>query len=343
MRGARPLSRSIDLHQDLTVLVVCGVATVVLTRGFLAATGYPQVGGSKLHIAHVLWGGLLLLAALIAVVSFLNPGARLGASIFGGVGFGLFIDEVGKFVTKDVNYFYKPAIAIIYVAFIALFALVRWLSKRGYDGREATLNGLEALMRAAVGRLDAPERARVIALLDRTGVADPLAAGVRAMLGVADVEPERRTLARRVSDELGRVWRRLTSHRLFRAGLFAALFVAAAISAAETAWVVRHGFARLSFGQAMFAGTNVVADLMLVAGAVALSRSLLAALHWYDHAVLIEITVGQVFLFGSEQLEASLDLVALLAVFAVLRWAIRYESANPSSVASSSSGSVRRL
>jgi hypothetical protein len=343
VRGARPLSRNIDLHQDLTVLVVCGVATVVLTRGFLAATGYPQVGGSKLHIAHVLWGGLLMLLALIAVVSFLNPGVRLLASLVGGVGFGLFIDEVGKFVTKDVNYFYKPAIAIIYVAFIALFALIRWLSKRGYDGREATLNALEGLMRSAVGRLDGPERARVIALLDSTGVDDPLARGVRALLAAAAVDPEQRPFARRVSDELGRVWRELTAHRLFRTGLFAALIVAAAVSAAETAWLLRHGFSRLSLGQAMFAGTNVVADLMLVAGAFALSRSLLAALHWYDHAVLIEITVGQVFLFGSEQLEASLDLVALLIVFAVLRWAIGYESLNPSSVASTSVGSVRRL
>jgi len=30
-------------------------------------------------------------------------------------------------------------------------------------------------------------------------------------------------------------------------------------------------------------------------------RSLLSALHWSDHAVLIEITVAQVFLYTSEQ------------------------------------------
>ncbi len=343
MRGARPLSRSIDLHQDLTVLVVCGVATVVLTRAFLAATGYPQVGGSKLHIAHVLWGGLLLLASLIAVVSFLNPGARLAASVTGGVGFGLFIDEVGKFVTKNVDYFYKPAIAIIYVSFIALFAVIRWLSRRGYDAREATLNALEALMRAAVGRLDASERSELIALLDRTGAGSPLDRGVRSLLDAIPAEPERETLAGRLSAALARLWGSLTSHRLFRAGLFATLLAAAAISAAETAWLLRHGIAQLSFAQAMFAGTTVVADLLLVAGAFALSRSLLSALHWYDHAVLLEITVGQVFLFGSEQLEATLNLLALLVVFALLRWAIRYESANPSSVASSRPGSVRRL
>jgi len=65
-------ARSFDLHQHLTTLFVCAVATVLFTRALLAATGYPQVGGSSLHIAHVLWGGLLLLAAMIAVLAFLS-------------------------------------------------------------------------------------------------------------------------------------------------------------------------------------------------------------------------------------------------------------------------------
>ena len=128
-------ARSYDLHQQLTLLFVCAVATVVFTRGFLAATGYPQVGGSKLHIAHVLWGGLLLLAALLSTLAFLSPATKPVAAVVGGIGFGLFIDEVGKFVTKDVNYFYRPAIAIIYVCFVVLFGVIRWLSRRGFSAR----------------------------------------------------------------------------------------------------------------------------------------------------------------------------------------------------------------
>jgi hypothetical protein len=34
---------------------------VIVTRLFLALTGYPQIGNSVLHIAHALWGALLLL------------------------------------------------------------------------------------------------------------------------------------------------------------------------------------------------------------------------------------------------------------------------------------------
>jgi hypothetical protein len=322
----RPPARSYDLHQHLTTLLVCAVATVVLTRAFLAATGYPQVGGAKLHIAHVLWGGLLMLGSLVATLAFLSPAAKTAAAIAGGIGFGLFIDEVGKFVTKDVNYFYKPAIAIIYVAFLVFFGVIRFLSRRGFRKDEATLIGLEALMRAAGGSLSEQRKAHTLALLDQTHDDGELARGVRDLLRHSSAPEGQTALAVRASDELGRVWRVLTAHRLFRTGLFTVLVVAGLISAAETGWLLRHGFGSLSFSQSMFALTTVVADLLLLAGALSVRRSLLGALHWYDHAVLLEITVGQVFLYGSEQLEATLDLLVLLVVFGLLRWAIHYET-----------------
>lgn len=327
LRLRRP-ARSYDLHQHLTVLFVCAVATVIFTRGFLAATGYPQVGGSKLHIAHVLWGGLLLLTALLATLAFLSPATKPIASVLGGVGFGLFIDEVGKFVTKDVNYFYRPAIAIIYVCFVVLFGVIRWLSRRRFSAQEATLSGLDALQRAAVGALSAERRTHILNLMASTGADSPLAQSVRELLVRSASEPELHPpLTHRLSKSLERLWVPLTGHRLFRQGVFALLCVAAAISAGEAGWLLRDGLGHLSFSQRAFTLTTVVADLALLIGGIRLSRSLLSALHWYDHAVLLEITVGQVFLYTSEQLAATLNLVALLIVWSLIRWTIQFETA----------------
>ena len=44
------------------------IATVGLVRAFLIVTGYPKVGGHGLHVAHVLWGGLLMGAAIAIVM-----------------------------------------------------------------------------------------------------------------------------------------------------------------------------------------------------------------------------------------------------------------------------------
>lgn len=60
--------------------LVTGVATVLLTRGLLAATGYPQVGGGGLHVAHVRWGGLLMALGFLVLLSFAGPVARPAGS-----------------------------------------------------------------------------------------------------------------------------------------------------------------------------------------------------------------------------------------------------------------------
>jgi hypothetical protein len=327
MRLRRP-ARSYDLHQQLTTLFVCAVATVIFTRAFLAATGYPQVGNSTLHIAHVLYGGLLLLAGLVSTLAFLSPATKPIAAVAGGIGFGLFIDEVGKFVTKDVNYFYRPAIAIIYVSFVGLFGLIRWLSRRGFNAEEATLIGLESLQRASVGALSEERRTSVLALLQTTGADSPLAGSVRELLEKSAPDPKLRPpLSRRISAHAAVVWTALTAHRLFRRLLFGVLGFAAAISAAEVGWLLRNGIGQLSFSQRAFTLTTIVADVVILIGALRLSRSLLAALRWYDHAVLLEITVGQIFLYSSEQLAATLNLVALLGLWRLLRWAIEFEGA----------------
>lgn len=113
----------------LDVYLISALVAVVVTRLFLKLTDYPQLGGEGFHIAHVLWGGLLMAIGTLLLLLAEKPNRRL-AAIVGGAGFGLFIDEVGKFVTADVDYFYQPAAMIIYVTLLVMWVVGRWLVTR---------------------------------------------------------------------------------------------------------------------------------------------------------------------------------------------------------------------
>jgi uncharacterized membrane protein YwzB len=110
------------------VLVTCAL-TVALTRLFLVLTGYPQIGNSTFHLAHALWGGLALFLAAIMALVVHNRGAVVIVALLSGVGFGLFVDEVGKFITQKNDYFFPLAAPIVY-ACLLLILLLTELARR---------------------------------------------------------------------------------------------------------------------------------------------------------------------------------------------------------------------
>ncbi len=102
----------------LSVVLLSFAASVSLTRLFLSLTGYPQIGGGELHIAHALWGGLLLFIAALLPLIIANRWVFGTSATLAGIGVGLFIDEVGKFITQRNDYFYPAAAPIIYTFFL---------------------------------------------------------------------------------------------------------------------------------------------------------------------------------------------------------------------------------
>jgi hypothetical protein len=125
----RPVKREGSVQYMAFVLVSFAVS-VSLTRLFLSLSNYPQVGNGELHIAHVLWGGLLLFIAALLPLLISNRRAYKAASILTGVGIGLFIDEVGKFITQKNDYFYPAAAPIIYIFFMLTLMLLLQLRRQ---------------------------------------------------------------------------------------------------------------------------------------------------------------------------------------------------------------------
>ena len=166
-RTHKPVKRE-DAEHYLVAALLGFAASVILIRLFLELTGYPQVGNSELHIAHVLWGGLLLFGASLLPLIFANRWVYKAGALLAGVGVGLFIDEVGKFITQSNNYFFPAAAPIIY-AFFLLTVLVYLQVRRPHsrDARVELYHALAKFEEVLDHGLDAQERADLNARLYR--------------------------------------------------------------------------------------------------------------------------------------------------------------------------------
>jgi len=168
MRPSRSGSRVIGARREyaeryLLITIAAFATTVALTRWYLDIAGYPTIGGGDLHVAHVLWGGLALVIAVLLPMLFVGHRALLLSALLGGIGVGLFIDEVGKFLTTTNDYFYAPAAPIIYGG-ILLFVLLWFVVRRSRSASEYDVTHalLAALQDSTDGRLTREQRDGVV-------------------------------------------------------------------------------------------------------------------------------------------------------------------------------------
>jgi len=157
----RPVQRQGAGHYLLLTLLSFA-ASVTLTRLFLELTGYPQLGGGTFHIAHVLWGGLLLYIAALLPLIFANRWVYTIGAVLGGAGVGLFIDEVGKFITAENDYFFPLAAPIIYAFFLLTVLLYNRMRRPVLRQPRAELyQALDAMEEVLEHDLDPEERSEL--------------------------------------------------------------------------------------------------------------------------------------------------------------------------------------
>jgi hypothetical protein len=323
--------------ESLDLFLVAALLTVLTLRVYLKATNYPKIGGGGLHIAHVLWGGLGMVVAIMILLTFVTSGIRPIAALIGGLGFGAFIDELGKFVTSDNNYFFKPTAALIYVVFAALVLAVRWIRRSGpMTPTESLVNAIELSSDLAAGRLSSTDRDRALALLAAADQTNPLVPALRQEFLSAPVQSITPSRLARIAAAARRRYVATVATQWFRrtlAGLFAVqalgvgllvlygLIVAGAAAtgsaSAQTALVQAERAGPIGFIEGTAA---LVAAGFTVVGIIWLPRSRVRAYHAFELAILVDLLLAQPFMLLDAGFYGFFEVLVDLALLATLRY-----------------------
>ena len=330
--------RRTNAGELLDIFLIMAVGTLLTIRFFLAATGYPQVGGGELHIAHMLWGGLGMMAALVVVFTLQGHLWLAVAAAGGGAGFGTFIDELGKFITKDNDYFFKPTIALIYLIFVVLYLVFRSIGRfRKLSHQERLVNALDLAKESEMHELDPRDREAALGLLAGCDQTDDTVVALQTLLRhTPTVEDATRTRLARFDAGARGLYQRTVDRRWFKL-VFVGFFVIVALVSLAAGVVAVAGYLAgglsggnlapsdadlVSIGQLL---TAIAIGLFTLLGVVVWRRGRLAAYRWFVRAVLVGIFVGGFLNFYQSQLGALVDLVLLVLVWACLRLMIAQE------------------
>jgi hypothetical protein len=312
----------VDGPELVESFIVAAVAAILTIRGLLAAFGYPSIGGRHLHIAHMLWGGLLMVVALLLTLGFVGRGVRHIAAGVGGIGFGTFIDELGKFVTRNNDYFYAPTVALIYALFVLLYIGVRALQRGRLTSTEALANALDLAQEAVRHDLDSDEKKRALELLARSDPSNPVVAPLTtALTAIAAIPPTRqgpltllRSRARSVYRWLvQRWWFPLVVVVMFVAHSGIALVQAALVAPRLTVVIALAGAALLAGGLGVGAYRRARPGIAAVLGLAAVLAAILGlgGIGWSRRGVSLSF-------FEAADLVSSV-LPAIIVVVGVLR------------------------
>ncbi len=321
------------------------MSAVLAIRFILRITGYPSLGGARFHIAHMLWGGLLMAVALLLCLSFLGNRTRLSAALIGGIGFGTFIDEIGKFITRDNDYFYQPSIALIYITFVLIYIAFRDLQmRRGISREEYLVNAINDLEEAVINDLQPEERDRALRYLGAIAEKDELTSALAAVIERASIQPQPHGWLRRIreyvvagyeavlarSNRFGGLITLFVLQLVVNAGTVA-LIVAGNLSAgivAEASGQRSGALGLLPISDWLLILSTLIPSIFVVTAVIALRRSRMTALHFFHRAVLLSICFTEVFVFYRNQAAALLVLAFNLFSLACVNVVITRETRN---------------
>ncbi len=288
--------RNIEADSYRENFIVSAVVSVFVIRIFLELTNYPQLGGGSFHIAHMLWGGFFMMAALFILLSFMSQKAASVAALLGGIGFGAFIDELGKFVTKDNDYFFQPTIALIYIIFVLLFLISRFIPRyREISQREYLVNAIEMIKESAINDFDREEEKRAAEYLKKCDPKNPIVRSLKKLLSDLDVVPAPKPGIFTRFRQMLRVY----YYRIAKSGFITNLVIV--FLTAQTVWIFTTsillfvGKPSLPFSETGQLYSSILAGAFVLIGLFALRLSRYEAFRYFQIAMLITIFLTQFF------------------------------------------------
>lgn len=309
--------RNFEAGQLLEAFLLSSVGSILIIRFYLHLTGYPQIGSGELHIAHMLWGGLLMLISILFLLLFLSKSIKFWAAILGGVGFGTFIDELGKFITRDNNYFFEPTVSIIYVIFILFFIIIQLLTRKIRASKaEYLINTLETIKLGINHSLNSQEQALAKQFLEQCDPADLDVKILEEFLNKLSIQPTKVTFWNKLKTGLEDFYLNLTKQKFFHLlviiifigqlafSLFHSAVVTDVISdylnlGGEQVPAADRSF--LEFGYVIF---STLSNIFILIGVIRIFSSRLKAFEMFRIAILINVFLVSFFDFYQVQFEA---------------------------------------
>jgi len=305
--------RNVEFAQLFDTFFITAITTILVIRFYLKVTGYPQIGGSTLHISHLLPGSLFMLAAVLVLLAAVNRGARGFAAFLAGLGFGFVWDELGKFITKNNNYFFHATPGLIYITFVVLYLIVRYASQRKLTENDYIANVLDLLKDAAIKDLDVREYEHAKQLLAHVSRDHVLYGSTKAMLESVKPSPMREpSLLDKFINALKWPLVTLSRQKFFPRLVitvaliygFISLAAAAFFAAGATLPDSRHVITLLQGDESDIAGAIaalVSALFSLVAAYRYFAGHISRAYKLFEQSLLVNIFMGQVILFFKSQ------------------------------------------
>lgn len=320
------LIRNFDADAYRENFLVSAIVSIFGIRIFLKFTGYPQLGGGEFHIAHILWGGFFMLAAIIILLSFLNKPAANAAAILGGIGFGAFIDELGKFVTRDHDYFFEPTIALIYICFVLLYLISRFIPNyKEETQKEYLVNAIEKIKESAVNDFDEEDERLARDYLRKCDQKNPIVQSLQELLLRIDATPTASPgLMIRFKNMLRKIYYRVArSGLILNTVLFFLVFQSVAtITQSVALWLT---YTTLSFDEWGKLYASSLAGAFVVIGVFALKFSRVEAYRFFRISLLVTIFLTEFFAFMRSQWYELIGLSANVFMLLMINYAMHME------------------